>query len=120
MTVFHCFKKAAVKSLSLQKKSNVCFSFSGVITKKKLLPITRLNFGGTHRVNSTGMHTLGRLKCDGRLSASNKGFPTSCADLWRNGFVTNGLYSIKGSKQVEKVYCDFTKLPSEPGKFFFL
>ncbi|XP_046632837.1 uncharacterized protein LOC124312378 [Daphnia pulicaria] len=87
----------------------------GVITRKKLLPITRLNFGGTHRANSTGMHTLGRFECDGRLSSAlNKGFPTSCADLWRNGFVANGLYSIKGSKQVEKVYCDFNKLPSEP------
>jgi hypothetical protein len=62
------------------------------------------------------MHTLGRFECDGRLSSAlNKGFPTSCADLWRNGFVANGLYSIKGSKQVEKVYCDFNKLPSEPG-----
>ncbi|XP_045033516.1 uncharacterized protein LOC116928447 [Daphnia magna] len=86
----------------------------GAIIRKELLPVTRLNFGRTQRPNSTGIHTLGRLVCDGRLAVVNKGLPTSCADLWRNGFFNSGLYSVKGNKQFEKVYCDFSKLPSEP------
>ena len=89
-----------------------------MITRKKLLPITRLNFGRTllANANSSGTHTLGRLECDGRL-ATVKGVPSSCADLWRNGLTVSGLYSIKGLRQIEKVYCDFSKMPSDPGEF---
>jgi hypothetical protein len=29
----------------------------------------------------------------------------------------SGLYSVVGAKMVERVYCDFTKLPDDAGKF---
>ena len=80
-----------------------------------MLPVTRLNFGRIVFVNSSGLHTLGRLECDGRLSVNSKGLPTSCADLWRNGLASSGIYSIKGNKQIEKVYCDISKMPSDAG-----
>ena len=42
--------------------------------------------------------------------------PKSCEDLWKIGHHLNGLYSVMGSKMVESVFCDFTKLPSDAGK----
>ncbi|EFX78912.1 hypothetical protein DAPPUDRAFT_28846, partial [Daphnia pulex] len=37
----------------------------GEITAKESLPITRLNFGRTTPAASSGIHTLGKLKCSG-------------------------------------------------------
>jgi hypothetical protein len=87
---------------------------SGIITDKNVLPITRLNFGRTQLASSTGVHTLGRFQCSGQVAVT--GMPKSCEDLWKLGHSLNGLYSIMGSKMVESVYCDFTKLPSDAGK----
>ena len=84
----------------------------GVITDKSVLPITRLNFGGTPI--STGVHSLGKLKCTGQVAVN--GMPTSCGDLWRIGHILSGLYSVMGPKMIENVYCDFTKLPNDVGK----
>jgi hypothetical protein len=33
--------------------------------------------------------------------------PTSCADLERTGHKLSGFFSVKGSKKMEIVYCDF-------------
>jgi hypothetical protein len=33
--------------------------------------------------------------------------PTNCADLERMGHVLSGFFSVKGSKKIETVYCDF-------------
>jgi hypothetical protein len=60
------------------------------------------------------VHTLGRFQCSGQVAVT--GMPKSCEDLWNIGHSLNGLYSIMGSKMVESVYCDFTKLPSDAGK----
>ncbi|EFX61896.1 hypothetical protein DAPPUDRAFT_120794, partial [Daphnia pulex] len=85
----------------------------GVITDKEILPITRLNFGRTQLETSSGVHTLGRFECTGQVTVT--GMPKSCEDLWRKGHTLSGLYSVMGTAMIETVYCDFTKLPSDPG-----
>lgn len=35
--------------------------------------------------------------------------PYSCGDLQQMGHASSGLYSVLGAKQIETVYCDFTK-----------
>ena len=87
---------------------------SGVITDKNVLPITRLNFGRTQLASSSGVHTLGRFQCSGQIVVT--AMPKSCEDLWIIGHNLNGLYSVMGSKMVESVYCNFSKLPSDAGK----
>ena len=52
--------------------------------------------------------------------ASINGLPSSCSDLKMIGHTLNGLYSIARSAMIESVYCDFNKLPSDPGKYFIL
>ena len=42
------------------------------------------------------------------------GLPSSCGDLKKIGHIWSGFYSIKGAKMIESVYCDFSKLPSDP------
>jgi hypothetical protein len=93
---------------------NICLC-SGVITDKNILPVIRLNFGRTQLATSSGVHTLGRLECSGSVALN--GFPTSCEDLLLIGHTLNGFYSIKGTKMIESVYCDFTQLPSDLGKY---
>ncbi len=44
------------------------------------------------------------------------GLPSSCSDLKMIGHIWNGIYSVMGSAMMESVYCDFSKLPSDPGK----
>ncbi|XP_046640282.1 uncharacterized protein LOC124323313 [Daphnia pulicaria] len=85
----------------------------GEITSKESLPITRLNFGRTTPEASSGIHTLGKLKCSGQKLVD--GMPTSCVELWQIGHVLNGLYLIKGASQVETVYCDFSKTSTDAG-----
>ena len=46
------------------------------------------------------------------------GMPSSCNDLTVMGHTLNGFYSVMGSAMMESVYCDFTKLPTDPGKCF--
>ena len=46
------------------------------------------------------------------------GLPSSCADLKMIGHIWSGFYSVMGSAKMESVYCDFTKLPDDAGKFF--
>ncbi len=46
------------------------------------------------------------------------GLPSSCADLKIIGHTLNGFYSVMGSAKMESVYCDFTKLPGDAGKYF--
>jgi hypothetical protein len=48
------------------------------------------------------------------------GLPSSCADLQIIGHTLSGFYSIAGSAMIESVYCDFNKLPSDPGKCFIV
>jgi hypothetical protein len=47
------------------------------------------------------------------------GMPTSCDNLKGAGHISSGFYSIKGSAMMESVFCDFTKLPSDEGKYFY-
>jgi hypothetical protein len=44
------------------------------------------------------------------------GLPSSCADLKLIGHTLSGIYSVLGSAKMESLYCDFTKLPTDPGK----
>ena len=71
-------------------------TITGVIIDKIYLPITRLNFGKTQLVSSSGVHTLGRLECTGQVAVV--GIPKSCADLWRIGHSLRGLYSVMGTE----------------------
>ena len=59
---------------------------------------------------------MGRFECNGQVAI----VPKSCADLWRIGHFLSGLYSVMGTEQVESVYCDFTKLPTDSGKSFVI
>ena len=45
------------------------------------------------------------------------GLPSSCGDLKMIGHTLNGFYSIMGTTMMESVYCDFTKPPSDAGKY---
>jgi hypothetical protein len=42
------------------------------------------------------------------------GLPSSCDDLKLIGHTLNGFYSVVGSAMMESVYCDFSKLPTDP------
>ena len=90
-------------------------NFIGVITDKIYLPITQLNFGGTQLANSSGIFKLGRFECSGQASVS-AAVPKSCFDLWKDGHTKSGIYQVMGSKYVETIYCDFARLPHQPGK----
>ena len=90
---------------------------AGVITDKNVLPVTRLNFGRTQLTTSSGIHTLGRFECTGSVALTR--MPTSCEDLWLIGHTLNGFYSVLGSTMMESVYCDFTKLYDNEGKYLY-
>ncbi|KZS14838.1 putative Neurexin IV [Daphnia magna] len=83
----------------------------GFITDKRILPITRLNFGRTQFEISSGVHTLGKFECSGRADVAQ--VPTSCEDLWHIGHTLNGFYSVMGPAMMETVFCNFTKLPGD-------
>ena len=90
-------------------------SFIGIITDTNILPITRLNFGRTSLPISSGIHTLGRLECSGKIPVV--GMPKSCRDLRLIGHSLSGLYSVMGAdEKVESIYCDFTKLHTDLGR----
>jgi hypothetical protein len=84
----------------------------GYITNKTALPVTQLNFGRTNSPDSYGRITLGKLECSGQITLD---MPESCADLRKIGHRLSGLYSIKKSDGIHSVYCDFKKLPDDPG-----
>ena len=46
------------------------------------------------------------------------GLPSSCGDLKIIGHIWSGIYSVMGSAMMKSVYCDFSKLPSDPGNRF--
>jgi hypothetical protein len=62
-----------------------------------------------------------REKNERTVAAANQsavainGLPSSCGDLKMIGHIWSGFYSIAGSAMMESVYCDFSKLPSDPG-----
>lgn len=91
--------------------------YKGVITDKNFLPVTRLNFGRTQLSSSSGAHTLGKFTCSGQFIF--KGAPSTCVDLSLIGYTLSGFYSVKGessqSTQLETIYCNFNKLPSDSG-----
>jgi hypothetical protein len=109
-----------LNSFNLSHTIHFCFKHltTGVITRKEILPISRLNFGRTQLDTSSGVHTLGRFECSGQVAVT--GMPRSCEDIWRIGHTLSGLYSVIGNQMVESVYCDLNKLPGESGKHFFL
>jgi hypothetical protein len=92
--------------------------YSGVIEDKNVLPVTQLNFGRTLLETSSGIHTLGRFECTGSVALTR--MPTSCEDLWLIGHTLNGFYSVLGSTMMESVYCDFTKLYDNEGKYLYI
>ncbi|EFX72232.1 contactin associated protein-like protein [Daphnia pulex] len=104
---------------------------SGAIRNKNILPITRLNFGLTKSLTSSGIHKLGRLTCSGssrprrnipgqslKLPGQVGGtaiakLPTSCGDVKKMGYTLSGFFFIKGPKMMESVYCNFTKFSTD-------
>lgn len=92
--------------------------YSGEITDRELLPITRLYFGRTAADTSSGVHTLGKLQCNGQKNIN--GMPVSCEDLWITGHSLSGIYLLKGASRIETAYCDFNKLPIDQGRFLAL
>ena len=57
-------------------------------------------------------------KSSNQSAVAINGLPSSCGDLKMIGHTWSGFYSIAGSSMMESVYCDFTKVPSDPGKCF--
>ena len=93
------------------------FLIQGVITDKNILPITRLNFGGTTE-NSTSQHTLGRFECMGQVAVDE--MPTSSEDLWRIERNLGGLYSaVMEADPSDKFDCDFQKFQNNAGMKYF-
>jgi hypothetical protein len=41
--------------------------------------------------------------------------PKSCADPQQIGHRKSGLFSVKGNKTIDNIYCDFTKPMTEAG-----
>ena len=58
------------------------------------------------------------MRSNQSVVASINGLPSSCGDLKRIGHTLNGIYSIAGSSMMESVFCDFTKRPRDPSKYF--
>lgn len=56
------------------------------------------------------------VKTESTAASSIGKIPVSCGDLHQIGHKKSGLYSVMGSKQVENVYCDFTKPTGDAGK----
>jgi hypothetical protein len=50
-------------------------------------------------------------------AVSINGLPSSCGDLKMIGHIWNGIYFVMGSSMMESIYCDFTKVPQDAGKF---
>lgn len=64
--------------------------------------------------SSSGVYTLGPLECTGKVEV--KRLPSSCEDLWRMGHIFSGFHSVMGDKNLDIVYCDFTKSPDQQSK----
>ncbi|XP_057365355.1 uncharacterized protein LOC130686079 [Daphnia carinata] len=77
----------------------------------KRLPFTRFHFSNPFK--GSGQHQVSRLACQGK--AKTEAMPRSCDDLWRMGHTLNGVFLVRGDKQVETVFCQFDKRPNERG-----
>jgi hypothetical protein len=67
--------------------------------------------------SSSGVYTLGPLECSGKVEV--KRLPSSCEDLWRMGHIFSGFHTVMGDKNLDIVYCDFTKSPDQQSKINF-
>ncbi|KZS14822.1 Contactin associated protein 1-like protein [Daphnia magna] len=67
----------------------------------------------TNPFKGSGQHIVGRMRCSGK--AKVEAMPTSCQDLWRMGHTLNAIYSVRGAKRMETVFCQFDKRPNEQG-----
>ncbi|XP_046640737.1 uncharacterized protein LOC124326126 isoform X2 [Daphnia pulicaria] len=72
------------------------------------LQVTSLSSSET----KTQIGTLATKLDAGTSAASIDRIPNSCKDLMDIGHRKSGLYSVMGKKQIETVYCDFTKQPN--------
>ncbi|XP_057365634.1 uncharacterized protein LOC130686489 [Daphnia carinata] len=75
------------------------------IEDKDKLPVTRVHFSNPFK--GSGKHKVSRLYCSGK--AKTQPMPRSCDDLQRMGHTLNGIYSVRGAKQIETVFCQFDK-----------
>ncbi|XP_057376824.2 rho GTPase-activating protein gacN-like [Daphnia carinata] len=62
---------------------------------------------------SSSTSTTSTTPATSYVSKTNGKMPSSCADLVKLGYQQNGIFSIMGNKEVESVYCDFTKASSD-------
>ncbi|XP_032789617.2 uncharacterized protein LOC116926797 [Daphnia magna] len=76
-------------------------SVSNAIEQGLAVEKSRINALTAQFAASTAPKTIGRI-------------PDSCADLKLLGNHRSGIYSVMGVKQVESVYCDFTKPNNNP------
>jgi hypothetical protein len=65
----------------------------------------------------TAAATASVLISNNQSAVAINGLPSSCADLKMIGHIWSGFYSVMGLAMMESVYCDFTKLPDDAGKF---
>ncbi|XP_057373186.1 uncharacterized protein LOC130694058 [Daphnia carinata] len=79
------------------------------IDERDTVPYTRFRFSNPFK--GSGKHKVSRLRCHG--NAKTVAMPRSCDDLWRIGHTLNGIYSVRGDKQIETVFCQFDKRSNE-------
>ncbi|XP_059351518.1 uncharacterized protein LOC130694059 isoform X2 [Daphnia carinata] len=79
------------------------------ILSRDTVPYTRILFSNPFK--GSGKHKVSRLRCHGK--ENTEAMPRSCEDLWRMGHTLNGIYSVRGDKQVETVFCQFDKRHNE-------
>ena len=90
----------------------------GHLTNRSELPVTRLNFGGVDsRRGKRARFHLGPIFCSGLAKRPRTGGPGDCRDLWLEGVSVAGYYMVKAkdTRFPRVVFCDFSKLPGEPG-----
>ncbi|XP_057379958.1 uncharacterized protein LOC130702306 [Daphnia carinata] len=79
--------------------------------RNERVPLTRIHFSNPFK--RSGQYEVRRLRCHGK--AKTEAMPRSCEDLWLMGHTLNGIYSVRGAKQIETVFCQFDTRPNEQG-----
>ncbi|XP_057373185.1 uncharacterized protein LOC130694057 isoform X2 [Daphnia carinata] len=101
------------------------------IYNRDQLPVTRLHFSnplkGSFQYKVTPLRCHGKAKTEAKTEtkteaetemkteAETEAMPRSCEDLRQMGHTLNGIYSVRGDKQIETVFCQFDKRYVERG-----
>ncbi|XP_057373281.1 uncharacterized protein LOC130694148 isoform X2 [Daphnia carinata] len=93
------------KSFAVWRIATTSMTQKSLNSDQDTLPVTRVHFSNPFK--GSGKQEVRRLFCSGK--AETQPMPRSCDDLWRMGHTLNGIYSVRGAKQIETVFCQFDK-----------